>query len=58
MDVFRIHQLLLEDYRAFTSGFVDVRQAAGEIRRGLSVTAQHPADGLGFYVYIPVAGAS
>ena len=25
MDVFRIHQRLLEDYRAFTSGFVDVR---------------------------------
>lgn len=25
MDVFRVHQQLISDYRAFTSGFVDVR---------------------------------
>ena len=35
-----------------------VREVAGEIKRGLSVTAQHPADVLGLYVYLPVAGTS
>ena len=34
-----------------------VRQAAGEIRRGLSVKVERPADVLGVYVYLPEAGA-
>jgi hypothetical protein len=32
-----------------------VRAASGEIVRGLSVTAQKPADILGTYVYLPAA---
>ncbi|MFD6275192.1 helicase-related protein [Streptomyces sp. NPDC060209] len=35
-----------------------VRAASGEIVRGLSVTAQKPADILGAYVYLPDASAS
>ncbi|MFF3963039.1 helicase-related protein [Streptomyces griseorubiginosus] len=35
-----------------------VRTASGEIVRGLSVTAQKPADILGAYVYLPAAAAS
>lgn len=34
-----------------------VRQAAGEIRRGLQVKVERPADVLGVYVFIPQAGA-
>ncbi len=34
-----------------------VRQAAGEIRRGLSVKVERPADVLGVYVYVPEVGA-
>jgi hypothetical protein len=34
-----------------------VRIAAGEIRRGLSVQVDRPADLLGVYVYLPMAGA-
>jgi superfamily II DNA or RNA helicase len=33
-----------------------VRSAAGEIIRGVTVTAQRPADILGAFVYLPVAG--
>ena len=33
------------------------RAGAGAARRGLKVTAQKPADILGAYVYLPVAGA-
>jgi superfamily II DNA or RNA helicase len=33
-----------------------VRAAAGEIRRGLSVKVERPADLLGVYVYLPVSG--
>src|SRR5690606_18807245 len=33
-----------------------VRSASGEIVRGVSVTAQRPADILGVYVYLPVSG--
>ncbi|MGW2891057.1 helicase-related protein [Streptomyces griseoruber] len=35
-----------------------VRTASGEIVRGLSVTAQKPADILGSYVYLPATAAS
>jgi superfamily II DNA or RNA helicase len=35
-----------------------VRVASGEIVRGLSVTAQKPADILGAYVYLPAAAAA
>ncbi|PRX50861.1 SNF2 domain-containing protein [Prauserella shujinwangii] len=35
-----------------------VRSAAGEIVRGLHVTAQRPADVLGAYVYLPVSGGN
>lgn len=35
-----------------------VRSAAGEIVRGVSVTAQKPADILGAYVYLPVSGGA
>ncbi|MDX3631988.1 DEAD/DEAH box helicase [Streptomyces europaeiscabiei] len=35
-----------------------VRQASGEIVRGLSVTVQKPADILGAYVYLPAAPAA
>ncbi|MFI1710933.1 helicase-related protein [Streptomyces griseoruber] len=35
-----------------------VRAASGEIVRGLSVTAQKPADILGAYVYLPATAAS
>ncbi len=43
---------LLESHRR-------VRAGAGAARRGLKVTAQHPVDVLGVYVYLPVAaGAS
>ncbi len=41
---------LLESHRT-------VRAGAGAARRGLSVTAQKPADVLGVYVYLPIAGA-
>lgn len=34
------------------------RTGAGATRRGLKVVAQKPADVLGAYVYLPVAGAS
>lgn len=34
-----------------------VRQAAGEIKRGLSVKVERPADVLGVYVFLPRAGA-
>jgi len=34
-----------------------VREVTGEVRRGLTVTAQKPADVLGVYVYLPVAGS-
>lgn len=34
-----------------------VRTAAGEIKRGLSVKVERPADVLGVYVYLPEAGA-
>jgi hypothetical protein len=34
-----------------------VRAASGEIVRGLSVTAQKPADILGAYVYLPAAAS-
>jgi hypothetical protein len=36
MDILRIHQRLLEDYRAFTSGFIDDREAAGRSDRVLA----------------------
>jgi superfamily II DNA or RNA helicase len=42
---------LLESHRR-------VREGAGAARRGLKVTAQHPVDVLGAYVYLPVAGAT
>ncbi|MEV5407538.1 DEAD/DEAH box helicase [Thermopolyspora sp. NPDC052614] len=35
-----------------------VRSAAGEIVRGVTVTAQQPADILGVYVYLPVSGGA
>jgi hypothetical protein len=35
-----------------------VRIASGEIVRGVSVTAQRPADILGAYVYLPVSGGA
>jgi superfamily II DNA or RNA helicase len=35
-----------------------VRSASGEIVRGVQVTAQKPADILGAYVYLPVAGGT
>lgn len=35
-----------------------VRRSAGEIVRGVSVTAQKPADILGAYVYLPVSGGA
>jgi beta-glucosidase-like glycosyl hydrolase len=35
-----------------------VREASGEIRRGLQVRAQLPADVLGVYVYLPVPGGA
>jgi hypothetical protein len=35
-----------------------VRQASGEIVRGLSVTVQKPADILGAYVYLPAVPAA
>ena len=35
-----------------------VRQASGEIVRGVRVTAQKPADILGAYVYLPVSGGA
>lgn len=35
-----------------------VRQASGEIVRGVRVTAQKPADVLGTYVYLPVSGGA
>ncbi len=35
-----------------------VRSASGEIIRGVSVTAQKPADILGVYVYLPVYGGA
>jgi hypothetical protein len=35
-----------------------VRSASGEIVRGMQVTAQKPADILGAYVYLPVAGGT
>ena len=35
-----------------------VRQASGEIVRGVRVTAQKPADILGAYVYLPVSGGT
>jgi hypothetical protein len=35
-----------------------VRQAAGEIRRGLSVKVERPADILGTYVFLPEVGVS
>lgn len=34
-----------------------VRAATGEIRRGLSMKVERPADLLGVYVYLPMAGA-
>jgi len=34
------------------------RAGAGAARRGLKVTAQKPADILGAYIYLPVAGAA
>jgi superfamily II DNA or RNA helicase len=34
-----------------------VREAAGEIRRGLTVKVERPADMLGAYVFLPTAGA-
>jgi len=34
-----------------------VREAAGEIRRGLSAKVERPADLLGVYIYLPEAGA-
>lgn len=33
-----------------------VREATGELKRGLAVTAQKPADVLGVYVYLPSGG--
>ncbi|MDN5749619.1 MAG: helicase, partial [Pseudonocardia sp.] len=35
-----------------------VRQASGEIVRGVQVVAQQPADVLGAYVYLPLAGGN
>jgi hypothetical protein len=35
-----------------------VRAASGEIVRGLSVTAQKPADILGAYVYLPATASA
>jgi superfamily II DNA or RNA helicase len=35
-----------------------VRAVTGEVRRGLTVTAQKPADVLGVYVYVPVTGGA
>jgi hypothetical protein len=35
-----------------------VREASGEIRRGLQVRAQLPADLLGVYIYLPVPGGA
>ncbi|MDN5853098.1 MAG: helicase, partial [Actinomycetia bacterium] len=35
-----------------------VRQASGEIVRGVQVVAQKPADVLGVYVYLPVVGGA
>lgn len=40
----------------FTESHRRVRAAAGEIRRGLSVKVERPADVLGVYVFLPVAG--
>ena len=45
----RLAAELLESHRK-------VRAGAGAARRGLSVTAQKPADILGVYVYLPIAG--
>ncbi len=33
-----------------------VREQSGQLRRGLRVTVQKPADVLGLYVYLPVGG--
>ncbi|MGW1491635.1 helicase-related protein [Streptomyces sp. NPDC002402] len=53
----------LEDYGDELAADLDeshrrVRAASGEIVRGLSVTAQRPADILGAYVYLPAAPAA
>ena len=47
----RLADELLESHRT-------VRAGAGAARRGLSVTAQKPADILGVYVYLPIAGGA
>jgi len=47
----RLAAELLESHRK-------VRAGAGAARRGLSVTAQKPADVLGVYVYLPIAGGA
>ncbi|MCE0540439.1 DEAD/DEAH box helicase [Kineosporia rhizophila] len=47
----RLAEELLDSHR-------QVRSTAGEIIRGLKVTAQHPADVLGVYVYLPTGGAN
>lgn len=47
----RLAAELLESHRT-------VRAGAGAARRGLSVTAQKPADILGVYVYLPIAGGA
>ena len=41
MDVFKVHEQVIADYRAFTSGFVEVRDRAdrGVRRRSSSTTA-------------------
>jgi hypothetical protein len=35
-----------------------VRAVTGEVRRGLTVTAQKPADVLGVYIYLPTTGSA
>lgn len=44
MDVFRVHEALIEDYRAFTSGFVEVRdpRIRSYVARRLDEGAQWP----------------
>ena len=32
MDAFRVHRQLIDDYRSFTEGFVDIRDIADQLR--------------------------
>ncbi|HNM98491.1 MAG TPA: hypothetical protein PKK40_11145, partial [Marmoricola sp.] len=42
---------------AITASHRRVRQASGDIKRGLQVKVERPADVLGVYVFLPEAGA-